>query len=521
MERTYIKYCGITANRMVFLLLLFAPLFSSMTIKANVVDEIKGLYTYPNIIAGISIDSSVSNGNQIIFNCHIAKESDSYKIWQKSKLDNLNNDSIKHSVEAMYGQNGGNIDMDAIDIWGDLYSENCALFVFFKAHVISDLCARISTYKLEKFYNDCNPQIQFDIYNNATKEIKMYSFTLSPHDIADAFKINQYQGEVYDVLLQKFIMLRGIKLNQKALPTQAGFGVTLDSIAIGRNTISYYNGVSDLIANSISMDDMKQSIEHIQLNLLGLIDNEKFKKAKGFPLLDMRIEYEWYQKSNKQRLCSVTFAYPSLNILSVWPNSISFEKQKIDFTEEDGETNAIPICLFTPVEMGLSVYWASSNIGASSPHEYGGYYGWGMLSEDIRRMDGNDYPYLLTSEYITGNPEYDIARKMLGEYWHIPTSKEWKELYNSCVWISTTYKGIEGYKVLGPNGNAIFLPAAGFRDGNTNYCKGKSLNYWASDIDKDNSKRAHHFYLELNSPWPVIDVIPQWRRQSIRPVFAY
>ena len=116
---------------------------------------------------------------------------------------------------------------------------------------------------------------------------------------------------------------------------------------------------------------------------------------------------------------------------------------------------------------------------------------------------------------------YDIARNMLGKYWHIPTSKEWKELCNSCVWISTTYNGIEGYKVIGPNGNAIFLPAAGFREGNTNYYKGKSLNYWASDLDKDSSKQAHYFYHELTSPWPIIDVIPRWRRQSIRPVFAY
>lgn len=521
MERMYIKYCGIMANRMVRLLLLFAALFSFIDIKANVVDKIKGLYTYPNIIAGISIDSSVSNGNQIIFKCHIDKESDSYKNWQKSKLDNLRNDSIKHGIEAIYDQNGGNINMDAVDLWGNLYNEDCALFVFFKAQVISDLCARISTYKLEDFYNDCNPQIHFDIYDNATKEVKMFDFTLSSHDIADAFKINKYQGKVYDVLLQKFIMLRGIKLNQKALPIQAGFGVILDSIAIRGNTISYYNGVSDLIADLTSLDDMKQIIEHIQMNLSGLIDNEKFKKAKGFPLLDMRIEYKWYKTSNKQRLCSVTFAYPSLNILSVWPDSMSFDEQTIGFTEEDGETNAIPICLFTPVEMGLSVYWASSNIGAASPYEYGGYYGWGMLSEDIRTMDSDDYPYLSACECITGNPEYDIARNMLGDYWHIPTSKEWKELCNSCVWISTTYNGIEGYKVIGPNGNAIFLPAAGFREGNTNYYKGKSLNYWTSDIDKDSSKRAHFFYHELNSPWPIIDVIPRWRGQSIRPVFAH
>ena len=82
---------------MVRLLLLFAALFSFIDIKANVVDKIKGLYTYPNIIAGISIDSSVSNGNQIIFKCHIDKESDSYKNWQKSKLDNLRNDSATKS----------------------------------------------------------------------------------------------------------------------------------------------------------------------------------------------------------------------------------------------------------------------------------------------------------------------------------------------------------------------------------------------------------------------------------------
>ena len=70
----------------------------------------------------------------------------------------------------------------------------------------------------------------------------------------------------------------------------------------------------------------------------------------------MKMRYEWYRNSNKEKIASVTFAYPSLEILNAWPDSIKLEEPTIDYTSEEGETSNIPICLNDPVELGLRVF---------------------------------------------------------------------------------------------------------------------------------------------------------------------
>lgn len=118
------------------------------------------------------------------------------------------------------------------------------------------------------------------------------------------------------------------------------------------------------------------------------------------------------------------------------------------------------------VDLGLSVKWAGWNIGASSPQENGDYFAWGETAEKelyhwdnycFMNAEGNyDFP----SDNICGT-KYDAATVKWGNEWRMPTTEELQELIDNCEWEYAQYKDKWGYFVTGPNGNSIFIPAAG------------------------------------------------------------
>ena len=136
------------------------------------------------------------------------------------------------------------------------------------------------------------------------------------------------------------------------------------------------------------------------------------------------------------------------------------------------------------VDLGLSVMWASFNLGASKPEEYGDYFAWGETAPKVdyswftyKWCMGNEYTitkYCNDSEFgyngftdnkIILDPEDDAAAVALGGSWRMPTEEELRELLNFCTWTEASQNGIDGSLVTGPNGNSIFLPAAGDRYG--------------------------------------------------------
>jgi hypothetical protein len=133
------------------------------------------------------------------------------------------------------------------------------------------------------------------------------------------------------------------------------------------------------------------------------------------------------------------------------------------------------------VDLGLSVKWASCNVGATKPEEYGGYYGWADPTGTKTSPNDNEYPSANPPSNISGT-EYDIARAKRGGNWRLPTHAEQQELADKCTWTWTTYNGVEGMKVTGPNGNSIFLPAAGGRCGTDVYKAGAYGFYWSGTL---------------------------------------
>ena len=149
------------------------------------------------------------------------------------------------------------------------------------------------------------------------------------------------------------------------------------------------------------------------------------------------------------------------------------------------------------VDLGLpsGTLWATCNIGASSPEDYGDYFAWGETSpKDIydwgtyKWCDGSATSltkYNYDSNYGTVDnktmlePEDDAAFVNWGPNWRLPTRNQYNELEENCTWKWTTRNGVGGYLVTGRNGNSLFLPAAGYRNGNSIVGLGTSGYYWS------------------------------------------
>jgi hypothetical protein len=155
------------------------------------------------------------------------------------------------------------------------------------------------------------------------------------------------------------------------------------------------------------------------------------------------------------------------------------------------------------VDLGLSVKWASCNVGATKPEGYGGLYGWADPSGTKTSANLDDYPSANPPSNISGT-EYDMARARWGGNWRLPTKAEMQELVDSCTWTWTTQNGVNGYKVAGKNGNSIFLPAAGGRFGTDMSYVGTDGYYWSGTLDECDADDAYSLNFDNNGYHSVI-----------------
>jgi uncharacterized protein (TIGR02145 family) len=234
--------------------------------------------------------------------------------------------------------------------------------------------------------------------------------------------------------------------------------------------------------------------------------------------------------------------------------------------ESDGRKTQMTVKVTLPVpdavDLGLSVKWASANLGASKPDEAGGYFAWGETAPKAGVYDGKKYKFgeysnqmtkynfytVLSSTLrslttvtpvdckVTLDPEDDAATVLLGGGWRMPTADELWELKTKCTWTPVTTvldsteffveQRLEGClitsNVPGYEGNSIFLPAAGFISDHDNYSseggvvsnKGSDLCYWTSTLEQSigNTRRWYG-----NTIRPVLDDNPSGNKPVIAP----
>jgi len=178
------------------------------------------------------------------------------------------------------------------------------------------------------------------------------------------------------------------------------------------------------------------------------------------------------------------------------------------------------------VDLGLSVLWASCNLGASSPTDYGGYFAWGDPTGALWSADGISYDeqgYTWnTSNYGGNNPPADISGTDLdvvtvhwGDGWRMPTYAEMKELMNQCQWTKLEQGGIKWYEAMGPNGNSIDLPMGGLYYDPTGEKYARFLGgpahvntsafYWTSTVSwTQNNMRGYDIHPGVVTAWILL-----------------
>ena len=147
------------------------------------------------------------------------------------------------------------------------------------------------------------------------------------------------------------------------------------------------------------------------------------------------------------------------------------------------------------VDLGLpsGTRWATCNVGSTTPEGYGDYFAWGETSTKTIYTEDN---YTYTGNPITLPTSADAATANWGNGWRMPTREEMDELYRNCTREWTTQNDVNGEKFIGPNGNSIFLPAAGYRhDGDLDNASSRGY-YWLSSLSTNYSGYAFDFIFD-------------------------
>ena len=163
---------------------------------------------------------------------------------------------------------------------------------------------------------------------------------------------------------------------------------------------------------------------------------------------------------------------------------IQFSSANVEYVDFSEKAPDPTVSAGAVVDLGLSVYWCSCNVGAEAPEEYGDYFAWGetkpkneYTQNNYSYYNSNTATYTNIGDDISGT-EYDAATMNLGSDWRMPTMDEFQELLDKCTWEWAQINGMNGYKVTAENGNSIFIPAAG--SNNYSWTQNERTNYYTA-----------------------------------------
>ena len=196
--------------------------------------------------------------------------------------------------------------------------------------------------------------------------------------------------------------------------------------------------------------------------------------------------------------------------------------------------NPTPVDVHEYVDLGLpsGTLWATCNIGASSPEQYGDYFAWGETApknaynwSNYKWCNGSDNTmtkYCVNNSYGSVDnkteldPEDDAAYVNWGSSWRMPTNQQLIELIQNCSWEWTSMNDVYGQLGTGPNGKTLFLPASGYRSEVWLYNTGSGACSWSRSLMPDYSNNA--FYLDLGSGIVDWNLFPRFYGFTVRAV---
>ena len=222
-------------------------------------------------------------------------------------------------------------------------------------------------------------------------------------------------------------------------------------------------------------------------------------------------------------LLNVLFAYCSyaqtMTIHYKNGQNVKFNVESIDFIDfQERSEGGTTVSKGEAVDLGLSVLWASHNIGANSPEQIGDNFAWGeTTTKSVYNVDNYAYYDSASQSYIDigidiGGTEFDAAHVIWGGNWRMPTWNEFTELRKNCEWKWVNYNGVNGYKVTGKNGNSIFIAPPP-----------KPRLFWASHINDESvengsSRTAASFIIQYDKFGRTVN--ERWFGNFIRPVMS-
>ena len=188
------------------------------------------------------------------------------------------------------------------------------------------------------------------------------------------------------------------------------------------------------------------------------------------------------------------------------------------------------------IDLGLSsgLCWATKNLGATEPQQEGTHFAWGEVEpkEDYsyntykwaNLLKNNEYIKYVTDDYwgtivdfrTILEPTDDAVNVALEGKWHMPTQADVEELLRECTTEFGSYYGVNGYFVTGPNGNAIFLPAVGIKEGTRYEESTRDGDYWTSSLYENN--QAYAVTLSFALTYIEVDDMRRTNGLAIRPV---
>ena len=200
-------------------------------------------------------------------------------------------------------------------------------------------------------------------------------------------------------------------------------------------------------------------------------------------------------------------------------------------------TRVLSFAQFEYVDLGLpsGLLWATCNVGANSPEDYGDYFAWGetqpkdtysygtyqycmgSVTSMTKYCSNSNYGYNgFTDNLTTLEPSDDAAKVNWGNGWRMPTDEEWQELLDNTTVTWTTQNGVNGLRFTASNGNSIFLPAAGYHSGSDFVNPGSNGKYWSSSLNTNYPNGAMCIHFESDDYF--MGGFARFYGESVRPV---